>query len=88
MSEIRSWTIRDAAETYNVNAWGAGYFRINEAGHIQVTPDGNRVRMFEHPSGRLLLTHREEAALREAAEEKIARLRAELDRLRKSGPLP
>ncbi|MEP7029201.1 MAG: arginine decarboxylase, partial [Candidatus Eisenbacteria bacterium] len=41
MNEIRSWTIRDAAETYNVNAWGAGYFRINEAGHIQVTPDGN-----------------------------------------------
>ena len=41
MNEIRSWTIRDAAETYNVNAWGAGYFRINEAGHIEVTPDGN-----------------------------------------------
>jgi len=41
VSEIRSWTIRDAAETYNVNAWGAGYFRINAAGHIQVTPDGN-----------------------------------------------
>ena len=41
MNEIRSWTIRDAAETYNVNAWGAGYFRINQAGHIQVTPDGN-----------------------------------------------
>ena len=41
MNEIRSWTIRDAAETYNVNAWGAGYFRINPAGHIQVTPDGN-----------------------------------------------
>ncbi len=41
MNEIRSWTIRDAAETYNVNAWGAGYFRINQAGNIQVTPDGN-----------------------------------------------
>jgi len=41
VNEIRSWTIRDAAETYNVNAWGAGYFRINPAGHIQVTPDGN-----------------------------------------------
>jgi arginine decarboxylase len=41
LNEIRSWTIRDAAETYNVNAWGAGYFRINPQGHIQVTPDGN-----------------------------------------------
>jgi Uma2 family endonuclease len=61
---------------------------------FQVSPDGNRVRMFEHPSGRPLLTHREEAALREAAEEKaraaeaeIARLRAELDRLRKTDSL-
>ncbi len=40
VNEIRAWTIRDAAETYNVNAWGAGYFRINDAGHIQVTPEG------------------------------------------------
>ncbi|MGH7723909.1 MAG: biosynthetic arginine decarboxylase [Candidatus Eiseniibacteriota bacterium] len=40
MNEIRAWTIRDAAETYNVNAWGGGYFRINDAGHIQVTPEG------------------------------------------------
>ena len=40
MKEIRSWTIRDAAELYNVNAWGGGYFRINDAGHIQVTPEG------------------------------------------------
>jgi arginine decarboxylase len=40
VNEIRSWTRRDAAETYNVNAWGAGYFHVNDAGHIQVTPDG------------------------------------------------
>src|SRR5262245_6374790 len=40
VSDIRSWTIRDAAELYNVNAWGAGYFRINDAGHIQVAPEG------------------------------------------------
>jgi Uma2 family endonuclease len=63
---------------------------------FQVSPDGNRVRIFEHPSGRPLLTHQEVGALREAAEEKTrlaeektrnaeaetARLRAELDRLR------
>ncbi|MES1240214.1 MAG: Uma2 family endonuclease [Acidobacteriota bacterium] len=56
---------------------------------FQVTPDGDHVRTFEHPSGRLLLTHDEEADLRSAAEEKarvaedeVARLRAELDRLR------
>jgi hypothetical protein len=59
---------------------------------FQVTPDGNRVRMFEHPSGQPLLTRRDEEILRKAAEEtakaaeaEIARLRAELDRLRKAG---
>jgi arginine decarboxylase len=40
VNEIRSWTRRDAAETYNVGAWGAGYFHVNDTGHIQVTPDG------------------------------------------------
>jgi len=40
VNEIRSWTRRDAAETYNVHAWGAGYFHVNEVGHIQVTPEG------------------------------------------------
>jgi arginine decarboxylase len=40
VNEIRAWTLRDAAETYNVHAWGAGYFRINETGHIEVTPEG------------------------------------------------
>lgn len=61
---------------------------------FQVSPDGNRVRMFEHPSGQPLLTRREEEILRKAAEEKakaaeaeIARLRAELDRLPKSDSL-
>ncbi|HEX3130660.1 MAG TPA: Uma2 family endonuclease [Thermoanaerobaculia bacterium] len=52
---------------------------------FQVTPDGDRVRMFEHPSGRLLLTHDEEADLRSAAEAENARLRTELDRLRGRG---
>ncbi|MFL6290604.1 MAG: Uma2 family endonuclease [Thermoanaerobaculia bacterium] len=69
---------------------------------FQVSPDGNRVRIFEHPSGRPLLIRQEivakakasekkakaEAEAREAAEGEIARLRAELDRLRKPGSLP
>jgi Uma2 family endonuclease len=49
---------------------------------FQVTPDGNRVRIFEHPSGRPLLTLAEEGDRRQAAEAEVARLRAELDRLR------
>jgi len=34
VNEIRSWTRRDAAETYNVQPWGAGSFHVHEAGHI------------------------------------------------------
>jgi len=55
---------------------------------FQVSPDGNRVRMFEHPSGRPLLTRQEVENLRREAEQEVVRLRAELDRLRKTGPLP
>lgn len=63
---------------------------------FQVSPDGERVLVFEHPSGRRLLNLLEqkekaevaegkasrEARARKAAEEEIARLRAELERLR------
>ena len=47
---------------------------------FQVAPDGDRVLMFEYPSGRLLPTREEKAR---EAEEEISRLRAEIDRLRK-----
>jgi arginine decarboxylase len=33
------WRIEDSLELYNVNAWGKGYFSINEAGHVIVRPD-------------------------------------------------
>ena len=35
-----SWKIDDSLDLYGVNAWGNGYFHINEAGHVQVTPAG------------------------------------------------
>ena len=35
---MHGWTIRDASDLYNVRAWGAGYFDINDAGHLQVRP--------------------------------------------------
>lgn len=38
--EVRAWTIRDSSELYNVEAWGDGYFSINEHGNIDVTPQG------------------------------------------------
>ncbi|MFQ5601309.1 MAG: biosynthetic arginine decarboxylase, partial [Candidatus Krumholzibacteriia bacterium] len=39
--DMRSWTIKDSAELYNISGWGNGYFRIGESGHIEVTPDGS-----------------------------------------------
>ena len=41
MKEIRQWTIKDSAELYNIAGWSSGYFRINEAGHVEVTPLGS-----------------------------------------------
>ncbi len=35
----RPWTIEDSLELYHVNAWGKGYFSINEQGHVVVRPD-------------------------------------------------
>jgi arginine decarboxylase len=32
------WTLEDARELYNVEGWGVGYFRVNEAGHVSVHP--------------------------------------------------
>jgi len=37
--ETRRWTVVDAAELYEVAAWGKGYFSINELGHVCVHPN-------------------------------------------------
>ncbi|HLQ24054.1 MAG TPA: biosynthetic arginine decarboxylase [Gemmatimonadales bacterium] len=39
-----TWTTRDAEKLYNMSGWGQGYFRVNEAGHVTVHPDGNPKR--------------------------------------------
>ena len=33
------WKVDDSARTYQIEAWGGGYFGINEAGHVVVRPD-------------------------------------------------
>jgi arginine decarboxylase len=33
------WEVRQSQELYQVDAWGGGYFRINEQGHLEVRPD-------------------------------------------------
>lgn len=36
------WTIADARALYNIEGWGAGYFDINDQGHVVVRPDPDR----------------------------------------------
>lgn len=43
------WTSQKSAELYGINYWGAGYFRINDSGNVEVTPfgaNGSRVDLF------------------------------------------
>jgi arginine decarboxylase len=39
---MRGWTIQDSVELYNIRNWGRDFFRINERGHVEVTPAGPR----------------------------------------------
>jgi arginine decarboxylase len=39
-TDLRAWTVKDSTELYNVVGWGRGFFSINEAGNIEVTPAG------------------------------------------------
>lgn len=38
----RRWTIEDSEELYRIQGWGEPYFSINAAGHITVSPQGDR----------------------------------------------
>jgi arginine decarboxylase len=47
---MRNWTLKDSAELYQVANWGAGFFGINDKGHVEVTPrgpDGAAIDLFE-----------------------------------------
>src|SRR6202163_4839568 len=50
----QAWTIEDSLDLYHVNAWGKGYFSINDAGHVVVRPDtqtGRDIDLFEVVEG-------------------------------------
>lgn len=34
------WSLKKSAELFGIDNWGAGYFKVNEKGHIEVTPLG------------------------------------------------
>ncbi|MEM8808378.1 MAG: biosynthetic arginine decarboxylase [Cyanobacteria bacterium P01_G01_bin.38] len=38
----KTWTIEQSEELYRINGWGEPYFSINAAGHITVSPQGER----------------------------------------------
>lgn len=38
----RHWTIENSEELYRIQGWGAPYFSINAAGHVTVSPKGDR----------------------------------------------
>lgn len=38
----QQWSIQDSEELYRIKGWGEPYFSINEAGHVTVTPAGER----------------------------------------------
>ena len=43
----RTWSMTDSVETYNIRNWGSGFFGVNEAGHLSVTPARPDVRAID-----------------------------------------
>lgn len=39
---MRGWTVRDSLELYNVANWGAGFFTVDDRGHVAVRPRGEQ----------------------------------------------
>ena len=42
LPKISPWTIDDSENLYRLQAWGDPYFSINKAGHVTVSPEGDR----------------------------------------------
>ncbi|CDM97706.1 MAG: biosynthetic arginine decarboxylase [Limnospira sp. PMC 1291.21] len=40
--QMGTWTIEDSEKLYHIQGWGEPYFSINAAGHITVSPQGDR----------------------------------------------
>src|SRR5437667_11714881 len=36
--EKAAWSIEDSTATYNIDRWGLGYFSINDAGNVSISP--------------------------------------------------
>jgi arginine decarboxylase len=40
--DVQTWTIEDSERLYRIQGWGEPYFSINAAGHVTVSPKGDR----------------------------------------------
>ena len=40
--QSRTWSIEQSEELYRIHGWGEPYFSINAAGHVTVSPRGDR----------------------------------------------
>ena len=38
--DASAWTVADSRSVYGIRHWGAGYFNVNEQGHVEVMPRG------------------------------------------------
>src|SRR5215475_13491024 len=48
------WQVADSLELYHLNAWGKGYFSINDTGHVVVRPDtqpGKEIDLYDVVEG-------------------------------------
>lgn len=39
---MEQWTIQKSIEQYRIDGWGAGFFSVNDAGNVSVTPEKDR----------------------------------------------
>ena len=42
-----AWSVADSRALYHVDAWGQGYFGVNELGHVVVRPEQNPERAID-----------------------------------------
>ncbi len=47
---LRSWTIDDSADTYQIHNWGRGYFSIDERGNVIAQPGGEDAATIDIPA--------------------------------------
>ncbi|HWB08535.1 MAG TPA: biosynthetic arginine decarboxylase [Pirellulales bacterium] len=45
--QVKPWSVNDAADLYDIGRWGAGYFSVNQTGHLCVHPTKDPARSID-----------------------------------------